>query len=426
MKKLEDIISSDIRKAISLVFPEKRLKIAMVSYYYPTARNKSINGVSIYVHSISRELAKMGCDVHVFTSSKKESVVTKDKIGNGSLTVHEISIFSNSAISNEVLQRRMQYLEFENKVLKWITKENNSGSFDIINTNGWLTSGAFLAKQLLGMKWIHTFHAVEANRSEMLSLEEKRYKSISRWIEDTASNADHFISVSEALKSEILNAYNINPNRITVIPNGFDPAVFNPAISCTKKKGSLRDKVVMSVARFSVEKGVVSLVNVASKMMRDKDDISFILVLPRGKQSLKSFEAVEANIRSLRKRYKKRIIIITKAVSQKTLARLYNISDVYVQPSLYESFGMTILEAMACGKPIVASRCGGIPEIVRDGYNGLLFRAGDEYDMEMKIKRLLENSFLRKDMSKKSLEISRKYEWSIVAKSTLDIYKKLS
>ena len=93
MKSLQDTIISDITNFLSLIFPKRTFKIAMISYYYPL-KNKITSGVATYTYFVSKELAKRGCNVHVFTSSKKESKISKYKIGNGSLTVHEISIFS--------------------------------------------------------------------------------------------------------------------------------------------------------------------------------------------------------------------------------------------------------------------------------------------------------------------------------------------
>ena len=127
MKSLQNMIISDITNILSVLFPIKSLKIAMISYYYPTSKNKGVSGVAIYTYFISRELAKLGCKVHVFTSSEKESKILKYKIGKGNLTVHEISTFSKSKEKNPITQTRIKYLDFENKIPKEISKEDKRG-----------------------------------------------------------------------------------------------------------------------------------------------------------------------------------------------------------------------------------------------------------------------------------------------------------
>jgi glycosyltransferase involved in cell wall biosynthesis len=123
--------------------------------------------------------------------------------------------------------------------------------------------------------------------------------------------------------------------------------------------------------------------------------------------------------------YKNRIKLISNPVSQKTLCKLYNIADLYIQPSLYESFGITILEAMACGKAIVATDCGGIPEIVFNGYNGLLVRQNSIEELIENIFKILNNPELKRKMEKNSIEFTQKYDWKLIGKQTLELYEKI-
>jgi glycosyltransferase involved in cell wall biosynthesis len=428
MKILQDIIISEIINILSVLFPIKPLKIAMISYYYPTSKNQSVSGVAIYTYFISRELAKLGYKVHVFTSSEKESKISKCILGKGNLVVHEISTFSRSKEKDPVAQKRIKYLDFENKIPKEISKENKKGKFDIINTNGWLTSGAFMIKQFLGVKWVHTFHAVEIRRENMMADEEKKYINLYEWIERTIKHADYFIAVSEALKHEIIRTYNISSDKITVIPNGIDPNIFKPRkLNFRKKYGfSRKQKIIMTVSRFSKEKGIETLIKMIPYVLDKDSNTAFLLVLPeRRKSKIETYVKLIKYLKKLIIDYKNRIRLISKPVSQKTLSKLYNMADLYIQPSLYESFGITILEAMACGKAVVATDCGGIPEIVFNGYNGLLVKPDNAEELARDILKILDNYEFKRKMEKNSMKFAQKYNWNIIGKRTLELYQKL-
>jgi len=427
MKTLQDIIISDITKFLSIIFPKKPLKLAMISYYYPTQRNKAVSGVAIYTYFISRELAKLGCNVHVFTSSEKESRISKYKIGKGSLTVHEISVFSKNKERNSVIQKRINYLDFENKIPKEISKENKKGKFDLVNTNGWLTSGAFMAKEFLDVKWIHTFHAIEIRRENMMAHEEKKYINLYEWIERTIKHADHFISVSESLKNEIMKTYNIDSNKISVIPNGVDLNTFKSQKVNRKRYGfNKKQKIIMTVSRCSKEKGIETLIESIPYILEKDENTAFLLIIPKiNKIKIGTYIVFKENLKKIINKYKNRIKLIPNPVSQKTLSKFYNIADIYIQPSLYESFGITILEAMACGKAIVASDCGGIPEIVFNGYNGFLVRPNNIEELIENIFKIFNNPELKRKLERNSINFVQKYDWKLIGKQTLNLYEKI-
>jgi glycosyltransferase involved in cell wall biosynthesis len=109
------------------------------------------------------------------------------------------------------------------------------------------------------------------------------------------------------------------------------------------------------------------------------------------------------------------------AVSEEDLPGLYNACDVYVHPANNEHLGMAIIEAMAVGRPIVAQRNGGVPEIVDDGVNGLLFRTDSISGITENIERLIDDPEVREEMGRKALERSKGFDWNEVAKKFLEL-----
>lgn len=113
-------------------------------------------------------------------------------------------------------------------------------------------------------------------------------------------------------------------------------------------------------------------------------------------------------------------------ISEDQKYSLYKSTYISVFPSLYEPFGIVLLEAMACGKAIVASNVGGIPYIVDDEKTGLLFEPGNSQELAQKIILLLEDEDLREKLGKNGLRKARQFEWENIAIRTFDLYKSLT
>jgi len=113
-----------------------------------------------------------------------------------------------------------------------------------------------------------------------------------------------------------------------------------------------------------------------------------------------------------------RNVVFTEFVPHEELPKLYSLADLFVIPSFYESFGFTLVEAMACGCPVVASKSGACPEI-SDGA-GILADPADPVDFAKKIYTIIENESLRQELKSKSLRRARSFSWEHSAKLTLD------
>jgi len=109
------------------------------------------------------------------------------------------------------------------------------------------------------------------------------------------------------------------------------------------------------------------------------------------------------------------------AAGEEDLPGLYNACDIYVHPANNEHLGMAIMEAMAVGRPIVAQRNGGVPEIVDDSVSGLLFRTDSIREMAESIERLISDPSLREAMGRKAFERSKRFDWKDVAKKFLEV-----
>jgi len=120
------------------------------------------------------------------------------------------------------------------------------------------------------------------------------------------------------------------------------------------------------------------------------------------------------------KRVRERIIFVS---SSSNLWEYYAASDVFVFPTIYEPFGLVIVEAMASGLPVITSKVAGAADLIIDGVNGLLLRiASDVNDLAVKIELLLSNAELRKTMGEHARETAEEFSWDRVAQKTLEVY----
>lgn len=117
-------------------------------------------------------------------------------------------------------------------------------------------------------------------------------------------------------------------------------------------------------------------------------------------------------------------IVLTGFVPTEELVELYNIAQVFIMPSIYEGFGLPILEAMQCGCPVITTKSGSIPEVA--GSAALYVDAYDVVNISSGIKKVMNGNFLRKELSEKGLLQAKKFSWYNTAASTVKIYEKNS
>ena len=391
----------------------KPFKIGIITPQYPKKGDISNQGVAIHSYYLSHGLAKLGCDVHVFTIGDKNSTKT-EFIGEGRRTVHRINLNIEMPLQDRTLRRKFSTFMFDNLILNGVFRENSRSKFDIIHSQITMTS-ALITKYFSDAKWIHTFHSLERLRTKYTSKENRKFMGIVNWMQSSVTYPDAIISVSRSLKKEILNAYHdLKENRVFYIPNGVDTDVFKPGNSQPK------DKRVLLIARFSLEKGIDFAERIAINLLKKDRKLKVEFVVPIDDYMSESMEKIKNQLEILEKTFPERFIWHKEAISHDKLAEIYNTCLIYMQPSRYESFGMTILEAMACGKTVVVSNRGGMIELVDNA--GRVIPLNTKIFVREIIK-LLEDYKLREKYSRRAVERAQQFSWEEVSKRTLELYR---
>ena len=393
-------ISKKISKGcISLIdiVSKQKLKVALISYYY---QKPTISGVGVHVLNLAKYLVRHNCEVHIFCHGDIDNYYKE----NGAY-VHVIGRILTPA-GDGFSKKRLEYDIFESDVIKEIIRENLKRKFDVIHTHGALTKAAFILKKVYKLKWVHTFHAIEKLRVKDLSKEEKQFEDLISWIEHTTNYCDGAIFVSKDLSYNGKKQYVLKSTK--VIPNGVDFELF--------KYNPITNKNVLFIGRFSKDKGIDLLPELIEQIMMIKD-ATFTAVCPYNSAEGELKEIREL-IAKLEQKYEERLKIITAPQYQEKLIKLYQKSQVYIQPSRYESFGLCILEAMATGRPVVAFNVGGIPEVIGDAG----FIVNNKKEFIYKVSQLLENKGECIRTGKNANKRSKIFDWDLIAKRTIQYY----
>jgi len=222
------------------------------------------------------------------------------------------------------------------------------------------------------------------------------------------------VSNSNAGKRVLMEKAGINCNKIVVIPNGID---IEKIKQYKTKIGSFlhRGIVVGSIGNLRKAKGYDVLVEAASIVCKKRKDIKFIIL---GKGPLEHY---------LKKKIKQ-LHIDDSVEFYGFVDNVYNYIlhfDIVIIPSLWEGFPVVALESMACGKPIVATTAGDMPEIIQDGINGLIVEPGNAKAMADALIKLVDNPNLMKKMGERSEGLVEKFSLNNMVREYVSVYENI-
>jgi N-acetyl-alpha-D-glucosaminyl L-malate synthase BshA len=240
-------------------------------------------------------------------------------------------------------------------------------------------TSAWIAKEMLreqgrALPVVTTLHGTDIT----IVGQDHSYQAITKF---SIERSDRITAVSQWLKDETTRAFGCSDCPIEVIPNFVDPTVFDRARYGNELRQELGGgrPVLMHISNFRPVKRVVDVIRVFARV-RAQNDCVLVMVGDGPDRHAAEEEArrlgVAADVRFLGK--------------IDTVAPLFAAADVYVFPSESESFGLSALEALASGVPVVAARVGGVPEVVRDGVTGALLPLGDVEGMAQAVRGFLD------------------------------------
>jgi alpha-maltose-1-phosphate synthase len=301
------------------------------------------------------------------------------------------------------------------------------GTADLVHSHTWYANLAgHLAALRYGIPHVVTMHSLEPLRPWKAEQLGGGY-ALSSWAERAAATqASAVVAVSEGMRADILAAYpEIHPERTRVIRNGIDTSEYrpDPATDVLEKHGvDLARPYVIFVGRITRQKGLPVLLRAAASL-----DPSAQLVLCAGAPDTPElFAEVTTLVEGLRAT-RSGVIWIPQMLPKREIIQLLTHALVFVCPSLYEPLGIVNLEAMSCETAVVASRVGGIPEVVEGSVTGLLVPPDDPASLADALNMLVRDPQRAAAMGQAGRERAvAEFSWDAVAAQTAALYAELT
>ncbi|MFS0863377.1 N-acetyl-alpha-D-glucosaminyl L-malate synthase BshA [Fredinandcohnia sp. 179-A 10B2 NHS] len=368
-----------------------KLKIGITCY-------PSVGGSGIVATELGKLLAERGHEIHFISSSLPFRL---NKIYSN-IYFHEVEVNQYS-----VFKYPPYDLALASKMAE-VTKREN---LDLLHVHYAIPHAAcaYLAKQMVGgnLKIVTTLHGTDIT---VLGHD----PSLTDLIRFGIEQSDAVTAVSQSLVNQTYDV--IEPKKeIKAIYNFVDQKIYyKREVDDLKNQYGIKndEKVIIHVSNFRKVKRVRDVIK-AFHLVQEKLPSKLLLVGDGPELTVVCKMINELGLED-------KVLLLGK---QENLAELYSISDLKLLLSEKESFGLVLIEAMACGVPTIGTNIGGIPEVIEDGSNGYLCEVGDIQEIAKKSLELLSNESLHIDMSRKAIEsVNRKFNAEKIVSEYEDFY----
>ena len=394
------------------------MRIALLSVHGDPklqAGGKDAGGMNIYIREVVEKLINSNVEVDVFTRdhNRKNEIeghftnVNVNYIKAGESYIDKVGIFDHID----------QFVEGVNEF-----KKLKNIKYDLIFAHYWLSGVASLKlKKIWNIPVITTFHTMQEIKQEAFpfNIDDPQRETQEKLV---SQESDALVVWSKHEKNFIASNYKVDPKKIYIIPPGVDLELFKPIDQKeAREEINIQDdlKVILFVGRLERLKGLDTLLEALS--MIDQEKINLLVVgglyniseVTRLKKLCNDFNLLEK-------------VHFIGSINRTDLKYYYNSSDICVLPSYYESFGLSALEAAACGVPVVASKKGGLSSIVIDKKTGYLLQWRCPGPFVEKLEILLQSKDLRKSMGKNARQHAEKLNWDESINSLKHLFDKLT
>ena len=255
------------------------------------------------------------------------------------------------------------------------------------------------------------FFSAPETMGDMKAISEYKY---------AAERSDLIITISESAKSDIIKHFNVDEKKIQIVTPGIDLQKYSYnytdiELENVRKKYDLPQNYILYLGTIEPRKNIERIVKAFKNYKKEvKDDLKLVIVGNKGwkyDNIMKLIESMGTDI------------IITGYIDEEDKIPIYKLAQFFTFPSLYEGFGMPVLEAMAAGVPVVTSNVSSLPEVAGDA--AILVNPLNEDEIFEAYKKIRNDSNYREEMILKGYEQAKKYQWKYSAKKLEEIYDKI-
>lgn len=255
------------------------------------------------------------------------------------------------------------------------------------------------------------FFSAPETMGDMKAISEYKY---------AAERSDLILTISESAKSDIIKHFNVDEKKIEIVTPGIDLEKYlhnytDIELENVRKKYKLPENYILYLGTIEPRKNIERTIKAFIKYKKEvKDDLKFVIVGGKGwkyDNIMKLIESMGTDI------------ILTGYIDEEDKIPIYKLAQIFAFPSLYEGFGMPVLEAMAAGVPVITSNVSSLPEVAGDA--AILVDPLNEDEIFEAYKKILSDKKLQLEMIEKGLEQAKKFEWKESAKVLEQIYEKM-
>ena len=409
------------------------LRVAMLSVHTcPLAMlgGKKTGGMNVYVRDLSAELGRMGLIVDVFTRSQDDCVpMVVHDLGDRARVIH---IPAGPQAPIPVAEVGDYLDEFAAGVAAFAAAEGLR--YDLIHSHYWLSG--IVAEKLQGY-WgdvpvVHMFHTLGHMKNRIAQDAAERAPQARIDGESHVLRvADRIIAATPAEQAQLIWLYGADAAQVAIIPPGVDLRRFRPI----DKKEAKRcvgipcgDYNIMFAGRIEPLKGIDTLIRAMALLKERYPAVveNTCVAIIGGDPWADSPDAEMARLQALRQELNIHdVVVFLGAKDQNVLPCYYAAAEMVVMPSHYESFGMVALEAMAMGRPVIASEVGGLAFLVQDGLTGYHVPSRDPEALAERLYTLLADEDCREAMGLAARRYAEQFDWAIIAARLVGVYDEL-
>lgn len=383
-------------------------------------------GQNVYVAELCKSLAKLGYVIDIFTRKDSAGLPEIVQWLPGIRVIH-IEAGPATDVPKERLLGFMD--EFGKNMISFIKRFHMD--YELIHANFFMSGlVASYVKRRLGIPYVITFHALgkirKLHQKEQDAFPEERL-GIEQMIVD---DADYIIAECPQDKQDLVEHYQADPSNISIIPCGFSSDEFHPVAKSIARRqlGLEKDELVLlQLGRVVPRKGIDNVIR-SLRYLRDIPKLRLLVV--GGAADVPDFEKDQEFIR-LRDIARAEGVLaqveFTGRRNRQQLKQYYQAADFFISTPWYEPFGITPLEAMACGTPVIGSAVGGIKYTVKDGETGFLVPPHDPEALALAVREGISCPDKYRALCRNALKrVHAYFTWEHVARKADDLYHRIN
>ena len=398
-------------------------KIALISEHAsPLAVLGGIDsgGQNVYVTELAKELAKQGYDIDIFTRKDEATLARVVPIFPGVRVIH-VNAGPSRPIPKEKLLGYMD--DFLSDMIAFMRKERII--YRLIHAHFWMSALVGLQlKKWYNIPLVVTFHALGKVRRFHLGQQDNFPDERLEIEEEIARGADCIIAECPQDQDDLVNLYGAHPSNIAIVPCGFSPTEFYPIPKEDARKHlklPTNDRIILQLGRMVPRKGIDNVI----KSLKYIKDMCVRLIVVGGEGDKNQFlaSAEYKRLKHMAVQYGGAAVIeFVGPKKREELKYYYNAADVFISTPWYEPFGITPLEAMACGTPVIGANVGGIKYSVLNGITGYLVEPKQPLQLAKAIERLFEGD--AQQMGLNAIDrVNRIFTWRKVSITMSKVYE---